>query len=351
MGFKITVQTSQQVFEAEPDESILSAALRQGLTLPYGCRDGVCGACRGRILSGSVDHGKAQDSALSAADLQAGSALFCCAKARSDLIIESSNACPVPGFPVRTLPARVQKLTLLAPDVMLVDLKLPSTEKLQYLAGQYINILLQDGQKRSFSLATPTHSENTLQLHIRNVPGGQFTEHVFNSMKERDILRLNGPHGSFYLREDSDKPMLLIAGGTGFAPIKAIVEYSIAQHLTRPMTIYWGGRTRSDLYLLPIAARWANEHKNIHFVPVLSEPQENENWRGRTGFVHSAAMQDFHDLSSYQVYVGGSPAMVAISRQDFVGQCNLPEDEFFADSFEFSLKPLNALNYSPQISG
>ena len=351
MGFKITVQPSQHIFEAEPDETILAAALRQGLTLPYSCRDGVCGACRGRIVSGRVDHGKAQNLALSEADRLAGSALFCCAKAQSDLIIESCNARPAQNFPIRTLPARVQKLTLAAPDVMLVDLKLPSTEKFQYLPGQYINILLRDGQKRSFSLANSPPSEDYLQLHIRRVHGGQFTEHVFSSMKERDILRLNGPHGSFYLRQDSDKPVLLIAGGTGFAPIKAIVDYSIAQHSTRPMTIYWGGRTRSDLYLLPVAARWASEHQNIHFVPVLSEPQENENWLGRTGFAHAAAMQDFHDLSSYQVYVCGSPEMVAASRRDLVGQCNLPEDEFFADSFEFSRKPVSSPNYSPQNSG
>ncbi len=336
MSFQISIEASPHNFQAEPGETILDAALRQGLAMPYGCRDGACGACRGKVLSGQVDHGKAQTHALSEADRTAGFALFCCASAQSDLCIESREVRSLTDIPVKTLPARVQKMTLAAPDVMLLELKLPANERLQFLAGQYIDILLKDGKRRAFSLANAPHDDDCLQLHIRRVPGGQFTEHVFTEMKERDILRLKGPHGSFYLREDSTKPMLLVAGGTGFAPIKAIVEHAIAEKCPRPIHIYWGGPQRADLYLLPLAEAWAAEHPQLRFVPVLSDPSSADTWNGRTGFVHRAAMQDFPDLSAHQVYVCGSPAMVAAAKTDFVGQCQLPEDAFFADSFDFS---------------
>jgi CDP-4-dehydro-6-deoxyglucose reductase, E3 len=287
-------------------------------------------------LSGQVDHGKAQVLALSEADRRAGGALFCCARARSDLVIESRELRSSQEIPVRTLPAKVQKLTRAAPDVMIIELKLPANERLQFFAGQYIEIVLKDGRRRAFSLANAPHDDGCLQLHVRHVPGGQFTSHVFSTMKERDLLRINGPHGRFFLREDSGKPVVLVAGGTGFAPIKAIVEHMIAEKTFRPMAIYWGGRRYADLYLMQLAEQWALEHGHIRFVPVLSDAPENERWSGRTGFVHAAAVQDFPDLSGHQVYVCGSPAMVAAARRDFVGQCQLPENEFFADAFEFA---------------
>lgn len=336
MGFQISVQPSGHVFTAEADESILDAALRQGFTLPYGCRDGACGSCRGKVLSGTVDHGRAQKTSLSEAERQAGGALFCCASARSDLVIESRELRSGQELPAKTLPARVHKLTRVASDVMIVELKLPPNQRLQFFAGQYIEILLKEGRRRAFSLANAPHDDSCLQLHIRQVPGGFFTGQVFSSLQERDLLRFNGPHGGFYLREDSNKPMLLVAGGTGFAPIKAIVEHALAEGSNRPMTIYWGGRRRDDLYLQSLAEQWAREHAHIAFVPVLSDPPEGDDWQGRRGFVHAAAMADFPDLSGHQVYVCGSPAMVLAARRDFVGQCQLPEGEFFADSFDYA---------------
>ena len=351
MGFQISVEPSRHIFQAEADETILDAALRQGLSLPYGCRDGACGSCRGKVLSGQVDHGKAQLLALSDADRHAGLALFCCAKAQSDLTIESRELRSAQDIPVKTLPARVQKLTLAASDVMLVELKLPASQRFPFLAGQYIDILLKDGQRRAFSLANAPHDDGCLQLHIRHTPGGLFTDQVFTAMKERDMLRFNGPHGSFYLREDSDKPLLLVAGGTGFAPIKAMVEHAIAEKSMRPMAIYWGGRARADLYLWQVAEQWAAAHSHIRVVPVLSEAPESECWRGRTGLVHVVAMQDFPDLSGYQVYVCGSPAMVAASRRDFVGQCHLPGDEFFSDAFTFASERAGALQNPSNIPG
>jgi CDP-4-dehydro-6-deoxyglucose reductase, E3 len=339
MGFEIRVEPSGHVFRAAADEKLLDAALRHGVALPYGCRDGACGSCRGKVLAGEIDHGRAPQHTLSDAERRAGFALFCCARARSDLTIESHELRSAQDLPVKTLPARVQKLTLAAPDVMIMDLKLPPSERLQYFAGQYIEILLKDGRRRAFSLANAPHADGCLQLHIRRT-GGQFTEHLFTAMKERDMLRFSGPYGSFYLREESKKPMLLIAGGTGFGPIKAIVEQAIAERSTRPMDVYWGGRQPADLYLLPVAERWAQEEPHIRFVPVLSELPpgglEQTSWPGRRGLVHAAAMADFPDLSGHQVYVCGSPAMVAAARHDFIEQCALPENEFLADSFEFA---------------
>lgn len=336
MSFTVTIQPSGHTLSAEAGESILDAALRQGLTLPYGCRDGACGACRGRVLSGTVDHGKAQTQALSDADRENGLALFCCAKAASDLVIESREVRKAGDIPVKTLPARVQSLERVAPDVMVIKLKLPANERLQFLAGQYIDILLKDGRRRSFSLANAPHDDELLELHVRQVPDGQFTGHVFSRMKEKDILRFNGPHGTFFLREESPKPVVMVAGGTGFAPIKAVVEHAIAEKCTRPITVYWGGRRPVDLYDLAVAESWPQRAPNVRFVPVLSDAEPEDAWQGRTGFVHRAALADFPDLSGYQVYACGSPAMIAAAKRDFADACKLPENEFFADSFDFA---------------
>ena len=348
MGFQVIVQPGRHNFHAEPDETILEAALRQGLSLPYGCRDGVCGACRGQVLAGQIAHGKAPLDVLGEADREAGFALFCCAMARSDLCIEGREVRSLADIPIRTLPARVHKLTRAAPDVMIVELKLAANERLQFLAGQYVDILLKDGKRRAFSLANAPHDDACLELHVRHVPGGQFTDHLFSTMKERDLLRLRGPHGSFFLREDTPKPMLLVAGGTGFAPIKAIVEHAIAQGNERPMHIYWGGRCLADLYLLRLAEQWPVQHAHIRFTPVLSESPADQHWAGRTGLVHLAAMADHPDLSGHQAYICGSPAMVAATRRDFLGRCRLPAEAFFADSFDYAADTLKAMEASQQ---
>ncbi|UCV08261.1 CDP-6-deoxy-delta-3,4-glucoseen reductase [Dechloromonas denitrificans] len=336
MSYQITVQPSGRQFAAEADETLLDAALRQGLTLPYGCKDGACGACKGKVLAGSVEHGKAQEHALKESEKAAGLALYCCATAKSDLVIECKQLGSVNDIPVKTLPSRIEKLEKLAPDVIEMHLRLPANERLQFWAGQYIDILLKDGKKRSFSLANAPHDDAVLQLHIRHVAGGLFTEQVFSTMKVRDILRFNGPHGSFYLREDSSKPMILLAGGTGFAPIKAIVEHAIAEQCQRPIYIYWGAKARVDLYQNALAEQWAAQHANITYLPVLSEPAASDAWSGRTGFVHQAVLADFPDLSGYQVYACGAPVMIDVARRDFTTTRQLPEEEFFADAFTFS---------------
>ncbi len=335
MSHQISVTPSGHKFVAEADETILEAALRQGLTMPYGCRDGACGACKGKVLSGSVDHGKAQAHALNDAEKAAGLTLFCCAKAQSDLSLECKQVTSATDIPVKTLPSRIEKLERLAPDVIEMHLRLPASERLQFLAGQYIDILLKDGKRRSFSLANAPHDDALLQLHIRHVPGGLFTEQVFSSMKLRDILRFNGPHGSFYLREDSTKPMIFLAGGTGFAPIKALVEHAIAENCARRIYVYWGAKARVDLYMPSLPEQWPAAHQNISYIPVLSEPAENDQWHGRTGLVHQAVTVDHENLADFQVYACGSPGMIEATKRDFIA-AGLPEDEFFADIFSFS---------------
>ena len=331
MTFSITLQPGNHSFPAEAGEIILDAALKHGHTLPYSCRDGVCGACKGRVLQGSVDHGKSHDFALSAAERAAGMALFCCAKPRSDLVIECREVNATQDIPVRTMPCRVEKMRRVANDVMVLCLKLPPSERMQFLAGQYINILAKNGRQHSFSLGNAPHDDEFLQLHIRNIPGGAFTHHVFTQMKERDILRIKGPLGAFFLREDSAKPAIFIAGGTGIAPVKAIIEHALYAGMKRPMHVYWGARKLADLYLPGLAKQW--ETHGVRFTPVLSEPLAEEHWQGKTGYVHQAVMEDYRDLSEYQVYACGGPVMVESAYRDFTTLRGLPGEEFFSDAF------------------
>jgi len=325
---KVTVQPSGHAFEVQEGESVLTAALRQDIVLPYGCRNGACGSCKGRILEGRVDYGVYQKKALTDEDKAQGKALFCQARPLTDLVVEARTIAAAKDIPVRTLPCRVQKLERLADDVMGVHLKLPANERLQFLAGQYIEFLLKDGSRRSFSMGNAPHDDELIQLHVRHVPGGQFTDHVFGKMKERDILRFEGPLGTFFLREDSHKPIVLVASGTGFAPIKSVIEHALRRNIARSMVLYWGGRRPKDLYMDALARQWP-----IKYVPVVSEALPEDRWTGRTGFVHRAVMQDFPDLSAHQVYACGVPVMVDAARRDFTQQCRLPEDEFYADSF------------------
>ncbi len=331
--FTVTLQPSGHQFDVDNGEAVLAAALRQGFVLPYGCKNGACGTCKGKILSGSVDYGIYQKKALPDADRAEGKALFCQAKPQSDLVLEARTIGAAKDIPVKTLPCRVQRIDRPTDDVAILFLKLPASERLQFLAGQYIDFLLRDGSRRSFSMANPPHDDELIQLHVRHVAGGQFTDHVFGRMKERDILRFEGPLGTFFLREDSDKPIVLVASGTGFAPIKAIIEHALNKNVKRPMTLYWGGRRPKDLYLNELPGKWAAEHAHFRYVPVISDGLPEDTWQGRTGFVHRAVMEDFPDLSAHQVYACGVPVMVDAAKRDFTGQCKLPEDEFYADSF------------------
>lgn len=333
MTFQVTVTPSGRQFTCDDDETVLSAALRHGIGLPYGCKNGACGSCRGKVLSGRVLHGSHQQRALSEADEAQGASLFCCARPQSDITIEAREIEGSDEFPVKKMPSRIAKLEKLSDDVMLVSLQLPANERLQYRAGQYIEFMLKDGKRRSYSMANAPHLDAQISLHIRHMPGGVFTDQVFSTLKERDILRFEGPHGSFFLREESDKPIILLASGTGFAPIKALVEHLIFIESKRPVTLYWGGRRPADLYMHALCLEWAQTLPYFKYVPVISNAESTDAWQGRTGFVHQAVMADHADLSGYQVYACGAPIVVESAQRDFVQQCHLPADEFYADSF------------------
>ena len=333
MTFQVTVQPSGRQFTCDEDETVLAAAIRAGIGLPYGCKNGACGTCKGKLVAGEIKHGAHQEKTLSVAEEQNGYALFCCAVPHSDIVIEAREVLGAGEFPVKKLPTRVARLDKVSDDVMVVTLQLPATEKFQYRAGQYIEFLLKDGKRRSYSMANAPHAAEQISLHIRHMPGGVFTDHVFGTMKERDILRFEGPLGTFFLREDSDKPIVLLASGTGFAPIKAIVEHAVHENIKRPMMLYWGGRRPKDLYMHALCEEWARTLPGFKYVPVVSEAQSEDDWSGRTGFVHRAVIEDLPDLSGHQVYACGTPIMVESAKKDFVASCRLPEEEFYADSF------------------
>ena len=338
-GHQVRLEPSGHTFTVAPGETILEAALRQGIGLPYGCRNGACGACKGVLRSGELVYGEYQERALHPAEKAAGKALTCCTRPTGDIVFEVRELAGAKDLAIRTLPCRVERIEKPADDVAILYLKLPSAERLQFLAGQYIDILLKDGKRRSFSLANAPHDDQFLQLHVRKTPGGAFSNYVFEEMKERAILRFEGPLGTFFLREDSDKPMVFVAGGTGFAPIKAIIEHALHHGIDRPMVLYWGVRSLKDLYLPALAARWKQDHPDFAFIPVLSDPLPGDQWQGRTGFVHQAVLDDFRDLSGYQVYACGAPAMTDIAKKTFVEERGLPEDEFYCDAFTHSVDP------------
>ncbi|MFN3811671.1 MAG: CDP-6-deoxy-delta-3,4-glucoseen reductase [Roseateles asaccharophilus] len=336
MNFQVTVQPSGRVFEVEREETLLGAAIRQGVGLPYGCKDGACGSCKSRLLEGRVIHGAHQPKTLTPEEEAAGFVLTCCATPQTDCSLEARTVPGAGEFPVLKLPSRVLSLAKPAADVAVLRLQLPANQNFQFHAGQYVEFILRDGARRSYSMANAPHNLGTpaaIELHIRHMPGGKFTDHVFGAMKEKDILRMEGPFGSFFLREDSDKPIVLLASGTGFAPIKAIIERIEHLGLSRPVTLYWGCRSQADLYLHDWVLQAAARLPQLRYVPVLSEPKAEDGWTGRTGFVHQAVMQDFPDLSGHQVYACGAPIMVESAQRDFVARCQLPAEEFYADAF------------------
>lgn len=341
MTHQITIQPSGHLCTAHAHETVLESAINAGFNIPYGCRNGACGSCKGTVLSGEVDHGDYAATALSDAEKAAGKALFCCARPLTDLTIECReiNAGTIPP---RIIPARVERKEKLSHDVMVLFLKLPSSEHLQFMAGQYIEFLLKDGKRRAFSLANAPHVDNMLELHLRLIPGGQFTEYVFNEMPDKAIMRIEAPFGGFYLREDSDKPIIMVAGGTGFAPIKSIVEHMLHKNIQRPVTLYWGAKTLQDLYMPALPKAWAEEHPHIQFIPVLSDATVEDQWQGRTGLVHQAVLDDFADqgLANYEVYCCGAPAMVEVAHTSFV-KAGLAEDAFFSDAFSYA-KPITS---------
>jgi len=327
MSYQISIRNSGHRFSAEADEAVLDAAERHGIVLPYGCRNGACGGCQGLVVEGSVAYPDGDTSG-------PGSALFCEARATSDLVIEAVEIELGSQLEPRERKATVHSMELLTHDVMRLQLELENEERMQFLAGQYIEILTAEGHRRAFSLANAPHDDRFIELHVRFVAGGEFTEHVFDTMQIGETVNLDGPRGTFCLREQSEKPVLLIGGGTGFAPLKGILEHAFEHDINRTFHLYWGVRARRDLYQLELIERWLAEQPGFRFTTVLSDPEDGDAWEGPTGFVHTAVAADYPDASAYEMYASGPPVMVKAT-YDALSRQGLSANSAFSDAFEF----------------
>ncbi len=348
MSFKVSVPATGHSFTVNEGETILEAAIREGLGLPYGCRNGACGKCAGELISGEIDYQQELRSA-ALAEAEAGKTLFCQACAKSDLKIAVREITQSGDIEIKTLPCRVEHMKLLSHDVMQLKLKLPETERLQFMAGQYIEILLRDGKRRAFSIANAPHDDEFIELQIRHVPDGQFGDFVFDGLKEKALMRIEGPLGSYYLREDSDRPIILMGGGTGYAPLKGMLEHAFYTDLQRPIHLYCGVRSLRDLYMHDQVTAWAEQHDNLSYTPVLSQPEPDDNWQGETGLVHEKVVADHPDLSSYDVYMSGPPPMIKAGMDLFYAH-GLPESQIYSDSFEYSDDALRAMGITKPAS-
>lgn len=330
--YKIKIQSSGAEFEIKPSQTILEGAIAAGITIPYGCQDGACGSCKGRIISGKFFLNDYQSSALTDSDIKLGMTLYCKAMAQEDLVIEPNTPDMHDEYSPKFFPVRVESLSNLNNDVMQMYLKLPATEILKFKAGQYIEFLMADGSRRAFSMANAPH-ESMIELHLRLIKGGKFTSFVFNEMKEKSIHRIVGPIGQFYLRE-SEKPIVFIVGGTGFAPIKSIIEDMIFNKNERKLYLYRGVRSKEDFYMTELVDIWNKKLKNFNYIPVVEDGLSQE---ARSGFVHHAVLEDFKNLSDVQIYCCGAPGLVENAFLDLTKN-GLPEDQFFADAFTFAPK-------------
>jgi len=335
--FKVRNINSDAVFTVKEGESVLNAALRQGVMLPYSCKNGTCGSCKGRLESGEVHYPFHPPLALGREEIADGFALLCQAEPLTDLEIRAREIEAVRDIHVRKMPARVIEKTLLAPDVMRIRIKLPSAQRLQFLAGQYLEILLQDGKRRAFSIASPPQAEDEIELHIRHVDGGGFTSWVFEEMKERDILRLEAPLGTFFIRNDElDRPMIFMGGGTGFAPLKAMLEDLLAQQDERRVHLFWGARRTADLYLHEQALEWAAANAHLQYSSALLDAADAQASGSFHGNVHEAVLHEYPELSAFDIYMSGPPAMIDAARGAFL-EHGADERRIFFDSFEFGL--------------
>lgn len=336
MSYTVTNQRNDGRFQTNPGESILDAALRDNRIYPYGCRSGVCGACKCSLVSGEVDYGDYEDFALSDEEKAQGKVLICQAVPQSDVVIDVDEVMSGQNIQIKMLPCRVGKLERLADDVIRLYLTLPKTQEFNYIAGQYIDILMKDGQRRSFSIANqPAASkEQGLELHIRHVPGGQFTPRVFESMKERDLLRLEGPFGTYFMQTEPDRPIIMVAGGTGFSPVKGLIEHAMSEDPGYRIHLFWGARDQQDLYLDALAREWQEQYNNFTYTPVLSD-SSSADWRGATGWVHDTVAESYNDVSGFDVYASGPPVMIEAVRTSLAARGMQPE-HFFFDSFDYA---------------
>ncbi len=339
MTYRITLKDTSSSFDCALTEPVLEAAQRAKLFLPYGCKTGACGACRARLISGEVAYDY-EPLGLSEEEVAEGYTLLCLARPRSDLVVQVRELPQHDAIHVRNLPARVEHKQQLAPDVMKMVLRLPKGEPFVYLPGQYVDVLLEGHKRRSFSIANAPQAPGPfehpkIELHLRLTPGGTFTRYVFEEMPERAMLRLEGPLGGFYLREDSDRTALFMAGGTGFAPVKAMLEDLLPRSNGRTVHLFWGARAVRDLYLDSLPRQWQQQYPNFRYTPVLSDALPDDKWTGAKGFVHDTLLREYPRLSEADVYMSGPPPMIQAGKHSFHA-AGLPTERLFYDSFDYA---------------
>ena len=325
-------------FEVAPGQSVLEAALQAGFNLPHSCKGGNCGSCRARLLAGEIHYPFGPPLGLSSEEAGAGLVLICQARARTDLKLETFELLRADEVRIKRLPCRIEKSAILSHDVMAVFLRLPAAESFEFQAGQYLDVILSGGRRRSFSIASPPHDSRLLELHVRKVAGGEFTESLFGAEAARTLLTIEGPLGQFTYRPplaDSDKasPIVMIGGGTGLAPLYSMLRYVVETGSARDMRLYWGVRSERDLYAHADLLDLQRQARTLRYVPVLSEPSPA--WTGRTGFVHEAVLHDIGDLAPYEVYASGPPAMVTAVRREFQLH-GVPASRLYFDSFDYA---------------
>ncbi len=334
--FTVTIQSSGRHFPVAPGETVLEAAQRAGIALPYSCRAGVCGSCKATLLEGRCEYPRNPPAALSGTSPSQHAILLCQAVPMENLLIEAREVTSVEDIARRQLDVVVARKWMLAPDVIGLHLQPAAGQpRLQWLPGQYLDVLLDEGRRRPFSIANHPQADGSIELHVRHVAGGGFTSWVYDTLKVGDALRIEGPLGTFVPREDSERPMVFMAGGTGFAPVKAIVEHFMALGTRRPMRVYWGARSAADLYLRELAAGWSSTAHDLVFHAVISDPEQAAAHGLRMGLVHEAVLEDQPDLSGYDVYMSGPPAMIDAGRKLFT-DAGLPEERLYYDSFDYA---------------
>lgn len=362
--YGVRIEPHGRTIRVRAGQAVLDAALAAGLNLPHSCKSGHCSSCRARLRTGAIGYPNGRPVGLTPTEEQGGQVLLCQARPLTDLVLEARLIATVDAVEIKTLPCRIERLKLLASDVMQVWLRLPAVEPLRFLPGQYLDVLLDGGRRRSFSIASPPHDSELIELHVRRVPGGGFTERLFrgatitasvsatsstealgstaatsDALRTGALLRVEGPIGQFTYHTGSN-PVLMVAGGTGFAPLKSmlrhIFENGSSADRERDIHFYWGARQLSDLYEEALVLEWTRRHPKLRFTAVLSESPDTKNPpHRRLGWAHEAVLADHLDLSAFEIYAAGPPAMIEAIRASFPLR-GLMADRLYFDSFDYA---------------
>ena len=335
--FSVRIEPHGRTLRVAARQSVLEAALAAGLNLPHSCKSGHCGSCRARLVAGAVHYPNGPPLGLSAAEAAAGEVLLCQARPAAPLTVQARLIASVGEVEIKTLPCRIERLERLAADVMQVWLRLPAVEALPFQPGQYLDVLLEGGRRRSFSIASPPHDSTLIELHVRRVSGGGFTERLFGGgtpLRPGALLRIEGPIGQFTYRA-GETPVIMIAGGTGFAPLKSMLRHALEHGSRRRIHLYWGARQAEDLYEEARVLEWLARYPQLSFTAVLSEATAGAAAQRRLGLVHEAVLADHPRLEDFEVYAAGPPAMIEALRAG-LPRHGLPAGRLYFDSFDYA---------------